>query len=43
MREGISKHKCLLGIQLYELSANYIYEIRERQKNPKVKYLKIIG
>ncbi len=34
MRDGISKHRCLLGVHLYELSTNYIYEIREKQKNP---------
>lgn len=33
MREGVSKHRCLLGVQLYELSTNYMYEIREKQKN----------
>lgn len=33
MREGTEKHWALLGVELYEISNNFIYELREKQKN----------
>ena len=32
MREGTSKVRCLLAVELYELSNKYIYEMREQKK-----------
>ena len=32
MEEGISKVRCLLGVQLYELSNKYISELRKKHK-----------
>jgi hypothetical protein len=34
MREGISKIQCLLGVELYEVSANFICKLRETHKHP---------
>ena len=31
MREGISKHLALLAVELYEISDEFIYELREKQ------------
>jgi hypothetical protein len=34
MRESTSIYRCLLAVNLYELSENYIYELKESRKNP---------
>jgi hypothetical protein len=34
MREGISKIQCLLGVEIYNVSANFICKLRETHKNP---------
>jgi hypothetical protein len=34
MKEGISKIQCLLGVELYEVSANFICKLRETHKHP---------
>lgn len=33
MREGTSKHRVLLGVELYEIRERFIYELREKQHN----------
>ena len=33
MKEGINKVKCLLAVELCEISSNYIYDLRESRKN----------
>lgn len=34
MKEGISVHKVLLGVELYEISSDFIHKIREGQPRP---------
>jgi hypothetical protein len=32
--EGVTRIKCLLGVELYEISNNFIYKMREAHKKP---------
>ena len=34
MREGTSIHEALLGIELFEISSNFIYKLRQSHPNP---------
>jgi len=34
MREGIYRHRTLLGIELFEISEDFMYGLRERHKSP---------
>ena len=38
MKEGFSRVKCLLGVELFEISENFIFDMRESHERPDTAY-----